>query len=176
MNSQDKFRPSLLYNVFQTVATIAFIAMVATIILQLLFRFALPITAFWTEELARLLNATFTFLGAVVVWMRRDHIRVDYLVNRLPHRVRVSLGLLVNLLMGWFMVSLTIGCSVMAQTTWNTFATTIPWWRIGYTYVIIGISAATIVMLIFIETLQAALFLVKGKSSSKAHLEERVHQ
>jgi TRAP-type C4-dicarboxylate transport system permease small subunit len=40
----------------------------------------------WTEEMSRLLLVWASYLGVSIVLANRDHIRIDYFVNKLPER------------------------------------------------------------------------------------------
>ena len=151
-----------LFRVFETVAIIAFVAMLVGSVLQVIFRHFVPLPIVWTEEAVRLLNVVVTYLGAVVLWQRAQHIRIDYLERKMPWRARAALSLVLNLLMGWFMVVLAWGCWLMVGVTWNSFATTIPWLRMAYVYAVIGIGSVGVAVLIVRDMTVAAVALVRG--------------
>lgn len=155
---------SLLYRCFETLAIVVFIVMLISTILQVLTRYVLQIPMMWTEELARLLAVSVTYLGSVVVWIKRKHIRVDFIEERLPPRVRFYVGVVVNLLMGWFMVTLVIGCYRMTGVTWSVYAASMPWLPMGYVYTVVGLSAAAIVWLIFQDLFTAFSSALRGRS------------
>ena len=81
--------------------------MTGVVFVSVIFRYALNNPLSWGEELASLLFAWITFVGAFVGFRSRSHIAIDTLVVFLPGRVRQGLARLVDvavlLLIGLFL-------------------------------------------------------------------------
>jgi TRAP-type C4-dicarboxylate transport system permease small subunit len=80
---------------------IFFMALLSLLVfIQVVFRYALDLPLFWTEESARYCLVWASLLGAGVALKRGEHIAVTYLVERLPpawnrpvlHVSRISVG------------------------------------------------------------------------------------
>lgn len=81
------------------------ITMAQAIILQVIFRYLLNNSLFWSEELARYLLVWLSFLGASCAYYRRAHPGIDVLTSRLNPRVRNFLALTVHIIsLGLFWV------------------------------------------------------------------------
>lgn len=63
--------------------------------IQVASRYLLNHSIFWSEEVGRICLVWISFLGASAAYKRHAHIGVDFLVVRLPARVRRSLKLFV---------------------------------------------------------------------------------
>lgn len=71
--------------------------MTSVVFLSVLFRYVLNRPLAWTEELASLLFAWLTFVGAYVGFRTRSHIAIDTLVIFLPPGIHRALARLVDL-------------------------------------------------------------------------------
>jgi TRAP-type C4-dicarboxylate transport system permease small subunit len=115
-------------------------AMTCIVFVSVLFRYVLNSPLTWTEELASLLFAWVTFVGAYVGFRSRSHISIDTLVIFLPPVVRlwvtrfvdVSVLLLLALFL-WEGTSLTL-------TTWSLEFPAMEISR-GYLYLAIPVGA-----------------------------------
>jgi len=90
-------------------------AMTCIVFVSVVFRYVLNSPLAWTEELASLLFAWLTFVGAYVGFRTRSHIAIDTLVIFLPPGLRRALARLVDVgvlsllaLFVWQGVSLTL--------------------------------------------------------------------
>jgi TRAP-type transport system small permease protein len=59
---------------------------------QVFSRKVLNNSIFWAEEVGRMSLVWITFLGATAAYRRHQHVGVDFIVRRLPERVRVVSG------------------------------------------------------------------------------------
>jgi TRAP-type C4-dicarboxylate transport system permease small subunit len=94
-------------------------AMTCVVFVSVLFRYVLNSPLAWTEELASLLFAWLTFVGAYIGSRFRSHIAIDTLVIFLPARARQALARVVDVgvllllaVFAWQGIRLTI-------TTWS---------------------------------------------------------
>ncbi len=114
--------------------------MFLTTFFQVLARTVLQISAVWSEELARLTYVWMVFLGVAVLVKDDGLIRVTVLSDRLRGRAGKILRLATDLAVIPFVGTMTWGAWTNTRLNWNTFAPTVDWMRIGYTYLIIFIS------------------------------------
>ena len=115
-------------------------AMTCIVFTSVLFRYVLNSPLAWSEELASMLFAWLTFVGAYVGTRSRSHISIDTLVIFLPNRVRQALARLVD-----------VGVLVLLVTfAWQGFRLTITTWDLefpameisrGYLYASLPIAA-----------------------------------
>ncbi len=115
-------------------------AMTCIVFTSVLFRYVLNSPLAWSEELASMLFAWLTFVGAYVGIRSRSHISIDTLVIILPKRVRQALASLVD-----------VGVLALLVTfAWQGFRLTITTWDLefpameisrGYLYASLPIAA-----------------------------------
>lgn len=72
--------------------------MVFLTLLQVFGRYGLEAAFDWTEELARLTLIYLTFIGSIVALRKSQLLRLDFVVNALPHSIRRWLEVIVDLL------------------------------------------------------------------------------
>lgn len=123
-------------------AAAVFAAMYTCVLLQIVARYAIDFPVAWTEELARFMLVVMTYFGAAILWIRHAHIETDFLVNRLPDRGIASVKALTNLLALALLLAMGVGSWAMGVWTWERTASSMPWFRIGYLYAIVGACAA----------------------------------
>jgi TRAP-type C4-dicarboxylate transport system permease small subunit len=70
--------------------------------LQVLFRYVFNNSLSWSEELAKFIFIWITFLGAAICFRDRIHLKVDFLVSKLPDKYRVLLEITNTLLITVF--------------------------------------------------------------------------
>ncbi len=123
-------------------------AMTCIVFVSVLFRYVLNSPLAWTEELASLLFAWLTFVGAYVGSRFRSHIAIDTLVIYLPAGTRRGLARVVDvgvlLLLGvfvWQGIRLTI-------TTWSLEFPAMEISR-GYLYASLPVGACLMGLAIF---------------------------
>ena len=91
--------------VFNAVTAFLMLSMVVLMLLQVISRYAFDAPFSWTEELGLIDLVYLTFLGSVVAFHRREHLRVEVVVHDLPPIARRWLRILVDaasmLVLGW---------------------------------------------------------------------------
>jgi TRAP-type C4-dicarboxylate transport system permease small subunit len=150
---------------FEVVALAAFVVMLLSSILQVIFRYVLNLPLMWTEELARLMCVLTTYFGAVVVLLLREHIRVDFIDTLLRPRGRAVAAIVGNILIGWFLVAFAYGCWLMAQATWATETATMEWFRMGYVYAAVGVAGVAMLVAVIIDIIEALLQLLRPEEA-----------
>ncbi len=97
--------------------------MVATVILQVYFRFVLGDPLSWTEELARYAFVWITFLGAAVAYRHGSHIVVETILVLLPRGAQLALAWVVDALMVTALLVLLVQGLGIVEATANVEAT-----------------------------------------------------
>jgi TRAP-type C4-dicarboxylate transport system permease small subunit len=115
---------------------------------QVLTRYVLNYSLFWSEELARYLFIYLVFIGSAIVLRRNGHIEVSVFVERLPAGVRRALGIVSDLLiLSFTAVVLTHGVRLAAMVwTVPTAAMLIPW-TLVYLGIVLGMAAMVLAVL-----------------------------
>jgi TRAP-type C4-dicarboxylate transport system permease small subunit len=110
----------------ESLSSLLLFSIAAVVALQVLFRYVLKIIAPWTEELSRYIAIWMVYSGAIVATIRRDHISVTLLTNKLsPSTKRLTefLGIFLGLLIG---VIIFIGSIQLIKNNLRQMAVTIP--------------------------------------------------
>ena len=151
---------------FEALALAAFVVMLISSILQVLFRYVLNLPLMWTEELARMMCVLTTYFGAVVVLLLREHIRVDLIDTMLGARGRAVAVVAGDVLVGWFLVAFGYGCWLMANATWQTETATMAWFRMGYVYAAVGVSACAMLVVVIFDIAEGLFRLMRPASEA----------
>ncbi len=96
--------------------------MTCVVFVSVVFRYVLNSPLAWTEELASLLFAWLTFVGAYAGFRARSHIAIDTLVIWLPARVRRTLT---------YLVDVGVLC-LLAIFIWEGFQLVLTTWSLEY--------------------------------------------
>jgi C4-dicarboxylate transporter, DctQ subunit len=78
------------------------------VFLQVVLRYAFNITFFWSDEFTRYSLVWLVFIGTAVLSADKEHIRVGFLVDLLPHKIKKCVDLLVNILCITFVAVISI--------------------------------------------------------------------
>jgi len=115
---------------------------------QILTRYVLNYSLFWSEELARYLFIYLVFIGSAIVMRRNGHIQVSVFVERLPSGVRRGLAIVSDLLLLSFTVIVLIHGVRLAAMVWTvpTAAMLIPW-TLVYLGIVLGMAAMVLAVL-----------------------------
>ncbi len=149
----------IVYYAFEILAVSAFVIMLAASVLQVFFRYVLDSPLQWTEELARMMCVLTTYFGGVVVLIAREHIRVDIIDGFVSGKSADVVGLIVDLMIAWFLLSVGYGCWLLMNATWTTFTATMDWFRMGYIYGAVGVAVAVMTFLIMLDMFDRAMRL-----------------
>jgi TRAP-type C4-dicarboxylate transport system permease small subunit len=123
--------------------------MTSLVFVSVLFRYVLNRPLAWTEELASLLFAWLTFVGAYVGFRTRSHIRIDTLTTFLPPGFQRVIRRCVDLCV----------LALLAIFIWQGFMLTVTTWSLefpameisrGYLYVSLPIGACLMALAILL--------------------------
>ncbi|HAS8263246.1 TPA: TRAP transporter small permease [Vibrio vulnificus] len=85
-------------NTERNIATVLFVALFCTLVLQIFSRYLFNTSIVWTEELSRWLYIYVVMLGASEAVAKREHITVDLLPNMLGEKGRALLFISIDLI------------------------------------------------------------------------------
>ena len=96
------------------------IAMVGSVVWQVLSRYLFVVPAAWTEELARFLLIWIGMLGAAYAYRQGSHLGIDLLANKLAESGRQRLHRVVHVVCLLFAASvLVVGGGSLVSMTWE---------------------------------------------------------
>jgi TRAP-type C4-dicarboxylate transport system permease small subunit len=134
---------------------------------QVLARYVLKMSPFWIEEVSTISMMWIGLLGAAGCVWTESHMSLQLVVSKLPESIRVWQRFIVDLIVGVFAVFLfQHGISLVSNTMGGTMATLpVP---LGVTYLVLPISAATIILFSFVKAVNRILryHVVKGDGIS----------
>lgn len=130
----------------ETFTVVCLMLLVVLVALQVVFRFA-GFSAPWTEEIARFLYVYVTFFGSIVVFNKGGHIVIDFLLTRLPMKIRNIVEISINILLASFLMLIIIGSKSTLEVNQVVTAASLRWFKMNYLYG--GVLVASIIMLIY---------------------------
>jgi len=135
---------------FETVSVVFLVCVLATVILQVFFRYVARIVVPWTEEAARYFCIWMVFMGTVAAVAQEAHIKITFLVERVPKLAMHLFSLLSYCVVFLFNIIILLGSIQLVMLNWGQEAVTFPI-SVGVLYLAITVSSATIlILLIFI--------------------------
>jgi TRAP-type C4-dicarboxylate transport system permease small subunit len=126
--------------VLAALCIIAFVGLVVVVSWQVFTREILNNSAPWTQEAATYAFVVLAVLAAAYVFSERGHIAVEILIEKLPQRVQTVMGVVIELLVMFFIVMVFIvGGSRVAENAWNQDISTLPL-SVGQVYLVLPIA------------------------------------
>lgn len=144
----------ILSNLFESLSSVFLVGVLLAVVLQVFFRYVARIPVAWTEETARYLGIWMVFMGATAAIAREAHIRITFILEHLPRKIREFFELLIDSIIFLFTVIVLFGSIQLVKLNWAQKAVTFPA-SIGMLYLAIAISSGFI--LIFL------MFLLREK-------------
>ncbi|AMQ83611.1 MULTISPECIES: TRAP transporter small permease [Pseudomonas] len=105
-------------------------------------RYVLGTGSSWPEPTAILLMMVFTFIGAAASYRAGAHMAVAMVTDRLQPKMRRTMSIVSQVLMGTICLFMTIWGTKLCLSTWNQFMSALPTLRVGITYMPIPIGGA----------------------------------
>lgn len=140
--------------VFAVATATLFAVMVLAVVWQVFTREVTQSPAAWTEELARYVFVWTALTGATLVFAKRGHIAVTFLVERLPRPIRRAVAVLIQLVILFFAVGiLVVGGAGAAQNTWSQQLTALPG-TIGMAYLVLPITGVVIALITVVHLVE----------------------
>jgi TRAP-type transport system small permease protein len=132
-------------------ACTTFTMMCLAVFMSVVFRHFLAQPLIWSEEFSRIMLIWTVFIGAAVVFLRGEHIAVEFLSERLRGQAALLMRLLHAILTLLFLICMLIGAYEMIGITWVVRAESVPIIRTAYQYVIVVIAAAVMLVATILE-------------------------
>jgi TRAP-type transport system small permease protein len=114
--------------------------MVVIVIVQVLARYVIEVSIPWTEEAARYMLASMTFIGGAVALKEGKHIVVDFLFQRLPPQSQRFLSLVFGVLIFIFLLMIGWGGLRLIESAWEVPTASMPWLTMGQIYLILPVG------------------------------------
>lgn len=130
-------------NILSYVVAVLLVMMSLTVFGNVIFRYFLDFSLAWYEEVSRFLLIWIVFLGAVLAYIKGDHLGIDVLLIALRPRARQMVIILSDLLVLFALAIMFQGGWAMTKDSlesgWVASSVPIPY---GYVYMVGPISAA----------------------------------
>ena len=165
-----KFRHRLEWLLEQAVI-IAVGSLVLVVLWGVCTRFVLGSPSRWTEEVATFLLIWVSLLGAAVAFSRREHLGVDYLVNKLDPSAQKLMAIVSQVIVVLFAASAMVygGYVLVSETLLSGQVTPALGLKMGYVYLAVPVSGAFIVLF----CLENIVELWMGAATKPAATEEQ---
>ena len=121
-------------------ATVTIIVLFLLLIMQVLFRYVLQVSAPWVEELARIAYISMVLFGSSLCISHNEHIKVDFFIDRLSPRSRAVSRIIICLVMGYFLYGVFRGSLRMIALQRNIYLPGIRFLKISHAYSIMPVS------------------------------------
>jgi TRAP-type C4-dicarboxylate transport system permease small subunit len=149
--------------VINIMAIIFFSLIFSIMLLQIFFRYVLDSPLVWTEELCRYLFIWICFLGWTIALKRGSHIRISFVIERMPWRLRKIILILLQFLILFFLLQLIRLGIAMVQRSFSVPTITL-FFSWAYVYLAAPISA----IIMFLYSLLHLCALFRGTQESKS--------
>jgi len=146
MKKQDKVI-SYISNLFELLSAGFLVCILFTVVLQVFFRYVMRIAVPWTEEAARYLCIGMVLMGVVALVAQGNHIKITFILNRVPKKINYFLSLLAYICTLLFNVIVLLGSIDLVRMNWEQQAVTLPI-SVGVLYLMMGISSFFIIILL----------------------------
>jgi len=154
-------------NVLNVIIGILLASMVVLVFGNVIFRYFFNSSIAWSEEVSRFMLIWLAFLGAVIAFMKNEHLGLDILVKFLPPKASKALVVLADLLVIFALAVMTKGGIDMTVDSfasgWVSSAVPIPY---GYVYAVAPVSSGLMLLESLLKTVaDSAAFVstVKGR-------------
>lgn len=121
----------------EAINAVVLLFMLVIVLLSVIFRVVVAVSASWTEELAQYLLIFLGFIGAAALMRDEGHITITVVLDRMGTRTRQVLRAVNRLLMLPFFIIFTVGAFENMQMNWDVGLPTVEWMKIGYMYLVL---------------------------------------
>lgn len=121
--------------------------------LEIFLRYIFNISLTWSNELICFLFIWYVFIGAILVTEKNSHLKMDFLVDKLPYNIKITIDFIFSLLIIWFLVMLLKGSIGLILQTYTNKS---PAMRIPMVIVFscVQINALFIIIIYFFRIIQ----------------------
>lgn len=136
------------------------------VVISVMFREVLNISASWCTELTQICFIFLTFIGSAACMEDESHIKITFLIDRLSEGTQKIFRIIGRLLMISFFVIFVIGSYKNMLFNWTIGFITVSWMKTGYVYLVLLISGIIMIFFLF-KNLYYDLFSKKPSLSKK---------
>lgn len=138
--------------------------MLAVALAQILSRALFNYTLDWAEEVARMALVWSALLAAPLAYRSAGHVAITAFIEGLPPRLLCSIGIVVNLLIGWICLTFLLE-SVAFVERGTTITSTALGIRMAWIYAVVPISLSALLLISVEVTLRLLLDALSGRIS-----------
>ncbi|AXH97808.1 TRAP transporter small permease [Ornithinimicrobium avium] len=154
--------------VLAALCIVVFTALVLIVSWQVFTREVLNFSAPWTEEAARYTFVVLALVAAAYVFSERGHIAVEMLVEKLPARGQLVMGLLIEAIVIFFTAFTFVwGGWRIALNAWNQHLSTLPI-TVGQVYLVMPVAG----VLILFYSVYHVIGILSGAESATPEFDE----
>ncbi len=144
------------------IIVILFIIIFSVVLLQIFFRYVLNSPLTWSEELSRYLFIWISFLGWTLATRHNTHIKVEFVINTLPPKIKFIIRLFTQIIIIFFMGMLIyLGIRMAARSV--DVPTITLFFTYAYIYAIVPIASAIILFYSILDFIN----MIKNKEITK---------
>lgn len=133
-------------HVVNVVSIVLFSLIFGVMLLQIFFRYVLNSPLVWTEELCRYMFIWICFLGWTIALRRKSHIRISFVLERLPLLLQKIVLVLFHLLILFFLVQLTRFGVAMTMRSFSVPTITL---FFSWAYVYLAVPVSAVIMILY---------------------------
>jgi TRAP-type C4-dicarboxylate transport system permease small subunit len=166
LNSKYRRFDNVLVGIIQAATAVLLMTMFVVIMMEVIFRYVLTSSPFWTEELARYVMFYMVLMGSVVAIREERHPALTFIVQKFPVRFRRVWNLLIDGLVFFVLIFVLREGYRMAVDEWIGKTTAL---RIPFFWVYLALPVGAFLMMVQIvakHILGKKAFNKNGKSVS----------
>jgi len=151
-------------NLFESFSTLFLAAILIVVILQVFFRYVARVVVPWTEESARYMCIWMVFMGAVAAIAKEAHIRVTFIIDRIPKKIRDVFVLFSYAAVFFFNLIIFFGSIDLIRLNWAQQAVTFPV-SVGVLYLAITVSSFFVMLFLAVLAYRKIHTIIYGSDS-----------
>lgn len=140
--------------ILESMSAIVLLFMLVCVLLQVLFRFVLKISATWTEEFARMGYIWMVFLMLPVLESRDEQLKVTYFFDKIPYKGRVALYWVMSICYVLVLAVMIAGGVYYYRNTMTLNFASVKWLLMSYQYIPIVLGGITGILFVIRRALQ----------------------
>lgn len=151
-----------LEQIVNIIAIMFFSLIFGIMLLQIFFRYVLNSPLVWTEELCRYLFIWICFLGWTIALKQGSHIRINFIIERIPWRFRKMILIVFQVLILFFLLQLTrLGVAMMQRSF------SVPTITLFFSWAYVYLAAPVSAIIMFLYSLLHLLELLRQRQKPK---------
>lgn len=153
--------------ILESMSAIVLLFMLVCVLLQVLFRFVLKISATWTEEFARMGYIWMVFLMLPVLESRDEQLKVTYFFDKIPYKGRVALYWVMSICYVLVLAVMIAGGVYYYRNTMTLNFASVKWLLMSYQYIPIVLGGITGILFV----IRRALHFKEAFAAAEAEYE-----